>query len=78
MSGIYALGKKYNSRLIKISVILGMLLLIISFLIFLKKFPEQTKKVLHKLNPKNWNKKKNNSTDTPDWIKHTKDKEKTK
>jgi len=53
--------------------------LLTTFIIIYKKFPEQTKKFINKINPRRLFKKKENQiTDIPDWIKKSKEKEKTK
>lgn len=61
-------------------VILGIVLVLgaAGFIVY-KKFPEQTKKFISKLNPqKLFKKKEDQKTETPDWVKKGKEKEKTK
>jgi hypothetical protein len=59
------------------ALVIVLLILLITFIILYKKFPEKTRKLLGKLNPKRLFKtKENKKSEIPDWVKKEKEKEK--
>ncbi len=74
-----AFGKRGGSSISWYVYLIIIAVLLTFFIIIYKKFPEQTKKFINKINPRKlFKKKESQKTDIPDWIKKSKEKEKTK